>query len=507
MNPILCCDSYKTEHHIMMPDNVTRIYSNLTPRKSRLQGVESIVVFGFQHFFKEYLVKKFQTEFFDKPWEQIDEEYKYAIHVNTDHIKHLWELKYLPLRIKCLPEGSRCPTRVPCMTITNTHADFAWLVNYLETLISCCIWQSITSATIAAEYHKLLSKYAIETTGSSDFVQWQGHDFSMRGMSSLESAILSGMGHLTSFTGTDTIPAIYALRGSYNTGETLIGASVPATEHSVMCMGTKDDELGTFKSLLEKYPVGILSVVSDTWNLWKVCTSFLPALKADILARDGKLVIRPDSGDPCDIICGKNTYFSGLRTGQVIDRTDPLNAEMHGEVPEPEWKGVIELLWDVFGGKINNNGYKELDSHIGAIYGDSITLDRCGQICERLKAKGFASTNVVFGIGSYTYQHNTRDTFGFAMKATYGELRKFVEGKGWVTEGREIFKDPITDDGTKKSAKGLLSVHYSTDGYILRDQCTWEEEQTGALETVFLDGKIVKEYTLEEIRNRIKSYI
>lgn len=497
MIPILYLDYYKTEHHKMMPENMTMLYSNLTPRKSRIEGINSVVVFGIQHFIKKYLIKDFKENFFDKKWEEIDGEYKYAIPVDTSHIKKLHDLGYLPLEIKALPEGMRCPIRVPCMTIKNTNSDFYWLTNYLETLISCQLWQPITSATIAAEYYKLLSKYALETTGSIDFVQWQGHDFSMRGMSSLESAILSGMGHLLSFTGTDTIPAIYALRNSYN-GEGLIGASVPATEHSVMCMGEKDSEIGTFTRLMELYPTGILSVVSDTWDLWKVLTVYLPHLKDKVLARDGKLVIRPDSGDPVDIICGVRDEFG------------------HSLMTPPEYKGVIELLWDTFGGTINKQGYKELDSHVGAIYGDSISLERAEQICERLKQKGFASTNIVFGIGSYTYQMNTRDTFGFAMKATYGEVRDLKSAADGVDviDRREIFKDPITDDGTKKSAKGLIRVDevLSPDGYgnlkhdtyIMKDQCTWEEEKEGELKTVFLNGSLTREYTLDEVRNNLK---
>jgi nicotinamide phosphoribosyltransferase len=357
------------------------------------------------------------------------------------------------------------------------------------------LWQPITSATIAYEYKKILEKYALETTGTTEGVQWQGHDFSMRGMSSVESAILSGMGHLLSFTGTDTIPAIYQLESSYNASG-LIGASVPATEHSVMCMGTKESEIDTFKRLLTLYPTGILSVVSDTWDLWKVCTEYLPTLKEQILSREGKLVIRPDSGDPVDIICG--TY-------------QPHHRDF-SERETPEHRGVIELLWDIFGGTINEQGYKVLDSHIGAIYGDSITLDRAEQICSRLKAKGFASTNVVLGIGSYTYQYNTRDTFGFAVKATYGEVRDYCIGcddvedcKGdccnAISKGREIFKDPITDDGTKKSKKGLLQVTYDSDmNMICLDQQTWQEESRGILTTVFKDGKLVKETTLDKIR-------
>ena len=519
MNPILLTDYYKTEHFRQYPKGTTMIYSNLTARKSRVEGVNSIIFFGLQHFVKKYLLGKFKTEFFDKPWAEVEDEYKYAIHTDTEHIKALHDLQYLPIKIKALPEGARCPIRVPCMTIRNTEPEFFWLTNYLETLISCQLWQPITSATLAAEYWKILSKYAKETTGTDDGVQWQAHDFSMRGMSSVESAILSGMGHLTSFTGTDSIPAIYALRNSYK-GEGLIGASVPATEHSVMCMGTKDDEVGTFSNLLDLYPAGILSVVSDTWDLWKVLTEYLPQLKEQILARDGKLVIRPDSGDPVKIITGWNDdEVYGNEHGDLFktstrNHDDLSKSILSDPIDESERKGVIELLWDVFGGKINDYGYKVLNPCVGAIYGDSINLDRADSICKRLKAKGFASTNVVLGVGSYTYQYNTRDTFGFAVKATYGEVMEpFTEFHtvDMVKEelyrksvGREIFKDPITDDGTKKSLKGLLYVGEYEGKIIVNDSVPWDIEGKGLLETVFEDGKLVKEQTLDDIRKRIK---
>lgn len=522
MNPLLLTDFYKVHHQKMYPEGMTLLYSNFTPRKSRIPGIDKVVFFGLQHFCLEYLIKNFNLHFFGKYQdkdsqhlrfthkETIIRDYSKHIAVDTAHIEALWDLGYLPIEIKAVPEGTLVPIGVPCFTIKNTHPDFAWVTNYLETLISAMMWQPITSATIAYEYKKLLCKYSLETTGGTDFVQWQGHDFSMRGMSSVESAILSGMGHLTSFTGTDTIPAIYTLESSYGANG-LIGASVPATEHSVMCMGTKESEVETFRRLLKLYPTGILSVVSDTWDLWKVLTEYLPAIKAEVLARDGKLVIRPDSGDPVDILCG---------TGEV----GILNfGDERGdfEVKTTIGKGVIELLWDLFGGTIvkGNDGkdYKQLDSHIGAIYGDSITLDRARNICERLKAKGFASTNVVLGIGSYTYQYNTRDTFGFAMKATYGEITHLVSDgvkEVWPeVEAREIFKDPITDDGTKRSKKGLLAVidaPYTqegvekTTGLMVVDQCTWEQEAKGLLQTVFKDGKLVKTTTLEEIRNRLK---
>lgn len=508
-NTLILTDFYKVHHKDQYPSNTTMIYSNFTPRKSRIAGVNHVVVFGIQHFIKEYLQAHFDENFFLADKEDVLKEYVRHIPVKTDHIEALWELGYLPLEIKALPEGTLCPIGVPCLTIRNTHPDFFWLTNYVETLLSCMLWQPMTSATIAHEYKKLLTKYAKETDETNvGFVNWQGHDFSFRGMSSVESAILSGMGHLVSFTGTDTIPAIYQLERSYK-AEGLIGASVPATEHSVMCMGTKEDEIGTFSRLLDVYPTGILSVVSDTWNLWDVvkpdgiCTQ----LKEKILARDGKLVIRPDSGDPVDIVCGVKTFEDGTYNRNGV------NTKATPEVK----KGVVECLWDIFGGTVNKQGYKVLNSHIGVIYGDAITRERAKAICERLKAKGFASTNIVFGIGSYTYNYNTRDIFGFAMKATYGELSREYQHplgttnagkKETFTDAREIFKNPITDDGEKKSAKGLLSIPNTLkDGEIwLKDQCSWAEEGKGQLQTVFKDGKLIKEVTLTQIRERLSRH-
>lgn len=534
INPLFSVDFYKQSHYRQYPGGTTKLYSNLTPRKSRIHGINKVVVFGIQYFIKEYLQSQWSLNFFSRPKQLIVNQYKRMMDatlgkdaVSTKHIEDLWDLGHLPLHIKSLPEGTLCPIGVPCLTITNTVDHAYWLVNYLETILSCSVWQPITSATIAYEYKKLLSKYAIETTGTTEFVQWQGHDFSMRGMSSLESACTSGAGHLLSFTGTDTIPAIAFLENYYGADveKELVGASVPATEHSVMCMGTKDDEIGTFKRLLDIYPSGILSVVSDTWDLWKVCTEYIVELKEQILARDGKLVIRPDSGDPVDIICGCRAGKSD-EDGQLYNDKDLYETypdddilwikHTHGSKPisEAQHKGVIELLWDAFGGTINEQGYKVLDPHIGAIYGDSITLERADQICERLKKKGFASTNIVFGIGSYTYQMNTRDTFGFAVKATYGELTYKGEidpvwgpHMGHI-EAREIFKDPITDDGTKRSAKGLLRVNMDDmGGLYLQDQCTKEEEEGGRLKTVFFNGKLTKFQSLSEIRERLNIII
>lgn len=506
MNALLAKDGYKADHRRQYPDGTVSVYSNWTPRGSRLEGVSEVILFGLQYFCQWFLQEYSAEHFFNLPKEEALRTYKDEMEMylgegalTYEHIGELHDLGYWPVEIKALPEGTRVPLRVPMFTIVNTRPEFFWVTNILETILSTTVWMPCNSATIAAEYRSLFERWAEKTGSKHDIipdvlsnVDIQGHDFSMRGMPGLEAARMSGAAHLLSFNGTDTIPAIPFLRKYYD-AEGVVGGSVPATEHSVMCMGSKDGEFETFKKLItETYPSGIISIVSDTWDLWEVVKpgGFLERLKPEILARDGKVVIRPDSGNPVDILCG-------------------THKPEHGSYNKsPESKGVVELLWDIFGGTTNDKGYKELHPAIGCIYGDSITLQRAEDICERLEAKGFASTNWVAGIGSYTYQYNTRDTFGFAMKATYGEILipnpPYMKGVDKI-EGREIFKDPITDDGLKKSAKGLLRISKDLDGELyVEDQMTSEEEGQGLLHTVWKDGKFIVRQTLSEIRKRVR---
>jgi len=483
---VLLKDGYKIDHRSQYPNNTEVVYSNVTARGSRIPGVKSIVVFGPQYFVKEYCINRFNRDFFNLPKEEAVRKYKRRVDfyvgpdkVTYDHIAALWDLQYLPIEIKAIPEGMICPIRVPMLTIKNTLPEFFWITNMLETILCNVIWQPMTSATIAREYRKILNQFAKLTSDMPDFVQWQGHDFSMRGMGSFEASLVSGAAHLLSFTGTDTVPAIDFLETYYNADceKELIGGSVPATEHSVMCLGGYESEEETYRRLLTQvYPEGIVSIVSDTWDYWKVLTETLPKIKDLVMSRNGKLVVRPDSGDPVEIICG---FDHEKKYGK--------NA-VHGDFRA---RGSIEILWDIFGGTINSKGYKQLDPHIGLIYGDSITMERCRAICEGLEAKGFASTNIVFGIGSYTYQYNTRDTFGFAMKATYGIINGVPH---------EIYKKPKTDDGIKNSAKGLLCVN---EDMTLTECCTPEQAEGGMLKTIFRDGKLLVDYSLEEIRKRV----
>lgn len=508
INPLTQIDFYKADHRRQYPAGTTEVYSNFTPRSAAhapvLEGFDNkIVWFGLQGFITAYLIECWNDGFFNQPREEVVEAYRRRLNnalgkdaVPVDHIYALYDLGYLPIEIKSLPEGSRVNLRVPVLTIKNTHPDFSWLTNYLETVISQELWKPATVATIAYEYRRLLEYWADVTGAPREFIDWQAHDFSSRGMSGCMDAAASGAGHLLSFTGTDTVAAIDYLENFYgaNSDQELIGGSVPATEHSVMCAGMEDDELGTFKRLInEVYPSGIVSIVSDTWDFWQVITEYAAILKSDILARDGKVVFRPDSGDPVRILCGYEDDEIEPQDDGTYAVNDSTGVKI---ITEAERQGAVACLWNIFGGTITVKGYKVLDNHVGLIYGDSITLARADEIMDRLARKGFASNNVVLGVGSYTYQYLTRDSFGWAMKAT-----------SVVVDGvrRDIAKNPKTDNGVKKSARGLLAIGQDTGGnFVLFDQQSEEQEAAGALRTVFKDGEPMRTETLATIRSRLK---
>lgn len=540
-NPLTGLDFYKTGHKPQYPAGTEIVYSNFTARSNKhfqwkQAGQGYVILWGLQGFIKEFLFEGFQEGFFDVPKAKAIKYFKRRMlnavgPITTAHIESLHDLQYLPVDIKALPEGTAVPIGMPMFTIKNTKIEFFWLTNLLETIISTEMWKPITAATIAFEYLKLCNKWSDITCDDDEHVQFQCHDFSMRGLGGWHDAARTGSSHLLAFSGTDTVPAIDYLEQYYgaDSDKELVGASVPATEHSVMCMGSKDGEQATVERLLtEVYPTGIFSCVLDTWDFFKVLTEMLPALKDKIMNRDGKFVVRPDSGDPVKIITGykladgtfdhmaktssysisdKEAHDRGLEKACSLAGTQGFealrfcgnlyNAKTCRPISEAEVKGSIQILWEIFGGTINSKGYKVLDEHIGLIYGDSITLERADVILERLADKGFASSNVVFGVGSYTYQYLTRDTFGIAIKATWGQING---------EPVEIFKDPKTDDGTKKSAKGLIQAYYDDEGRLTyRDQVSEEEEAQGLYQSVFTDSVVFNTQTLNEVRLVLKS--
>jgi nicotinamide phosphoribosyltransferase len=500
-------DGYKIGHRKMLAPGTDFLYGTWIPRSTKHapKGVTKIVSFG-QQLVVRWLHDEYQENFFSLPKDEAlkfgqDMSMYLGMEFDSTHFGELHDLGYLPIRFKALPEGIETSPNVPHMTFVNTVAGFAWLTLYLETIVSSLAWKPATSATIALQYKRNLVKWVMKTDPANVWlIPFLAHDFSARGLSPWDM-LSSGLGHATSFRGSDSIIVIPGARYFYGepANEVVIN-SVNASEHSVSttCIFTMGEEK-MISYFMDQFPTGILSIVSDTFDLWKLITEYLPANKEQIMSREGKLVIRPDSGDPVDILCGPIMIRTNIQNDNdlVVRLADGKTLVNPSEeyLSKPEVKGVIELLWDIFGGTINEQGFKVLDPHIGAIYGDSITLDRQIQIYERLAAKGFASTNIVLGVGSYTYQMNTRDTFGFAAKGAWFE----ADGKAY-----DIFKDPITDDGTKKSLKGLIMVD---EDHEVHTQCTWLEEAKGILQTIYIDGKFLNETTLTEVRSNIDKLI
>ena len=489
IDPILATDSYKLGHMAQYPEGTELVYSNFTPRSMKYFSApekfktNEIVWFGLQSVLME-MIALWNKSFFNKNIGDIEEKFMRRITpfvgpsgFDFEKIRKLHKYGRLPIDVRSLPEGTRVPAGVPAMIIYNTDPKFYWVTNFLETCLSVELWKMSTSATTADLYYRIFDYYASKTGAPKEFIPWQSHDFSMRGLSCVQDAAKTGAAHLTSMMGTDNLPAVDFLEHYYDGKDVFIGGSVPATEHSVMTMAGANGEVSLIRRLItEVYPAGIVSLVCDAWDYWKVLTEYTKILKTDIISRSedalgmSKVVFRPDSGDPVKIICGDSSA-------------------------DTEWerKGSIQVLWDVFGGTVNNKGYKILNPKVGLIYGDSITPQRADEILSKLEQAGFASSNVVLGIGSYTYQYVTRDTCGFAIKSTYG----VVNGVG-----RDIFKNPKTDDGTKKSAKGLLSVEMIDGQLKLFDQQK-DMRDSGMLELVMKNGSLVHQETLAGIRHRI----
>ena len=478
---MLMSDTYKHTHPRMYPQNLTKLVSYLTPRKNMSPAFPNMVFFGLQAFILDYLITGFNEQFFDLPINEVEREYKRYMDVqigieNTEwpKIKALHELGYLPLEIRALPEGSVVNMGIPVVEMTNTHPDFAWVVQWVECILQAELWAPCAYATIGKAYHDLAKKYYSETTGGADPFMAMA-DFGMRGMSCMEDSIRTSASWLLSFNKTSTIPALPYIDKYYgaNCARYGIGKGAVSVEHSVVAAwyALYGEEKSLIKKLLTvDYPNTSFSYVADTYDYWYNVDVVIPSLKDEIMAHNGKLLIRPDSGDMVKIV---------IRT--------------------------VQKLWDDFGGTVNAKGYKELDPHVGVILGDGCTLNKVYEVYEILKQLGFAANNVVFGVGAFCFhalfdEDNkmtvvTRDTFGMAMKATYGE---FGDKKLF------IYKDPKTDDGNlKKSHKGCCSVwkYFKDAPFVCKDEhVEWVDDYETLLETVFKNGKLTKFYDFINIR-------
>lgn len=528
----------------------------------------------------------------------------------SEHFEFLHKLGYLPIKIQSLPEGIFTKPNIPHMAGINTVDHYAWLGLFLETLFSKLSWQLPTVATIANKFKENAVEWTLKTDSENLwFTDYMCHDFHSRGGNPFTS-ITAGLGHAFSNKGSDTLNVIPASRYYYDFDENEVPInSVNASEHSVTCTGIfyyevqlkklraennyeaklqsgKLDNYITeyynhpapcdgdmlnpdYKAIaewlnlrdwLKKFPKGILSVVSDTFDLWKLITFILPRLRKEITSKEGKLVVRPDSGNPVDIICGRklinvediedkfnddedNSYYNtddnyyAVKEDRFYEFTITEYPEggfrnyiLGKEVSINQVKGVVQLLDEIFGSTENKQGFKVLDPHIGAIYGDSINLERQVQIYSRLAEKGFAATNVVLGIGSFSYVYMTRDQAGWAAKGAWFETLEKTEnvcgcGEGFQRDCKyiesvdscdhvyqrvayDIYKDPVTDDGTKKSLRGFQFAFYDKEGEIQVESGVSEEKafsEENLLKVIYADGVFYNQTTLEKIRERLNN--
>lgn len=477
---MLSSDTYKQIHDRMYPAGLTKLVSYWVPRKSMLETQNKMVFFGLQAFIKEYLIEYFNDNFFALTKDEVLELYTDSMDIqigkenyDLDKIIKLHGLRYLPLQIRALPEGVLVPMGVPCIEITNTHDDFAWLVQWIECILQVELWKPCCHATIGYMYRQIADKW-YEKTVENIPSSMACADFGMRGMSCMDEATRCSASWLISFDKTSTIPAINYIDKYYSADckNNKLGIGAVSTEHSVMGANYSIDgnEVTFVKRLLnELYPNTSFSMVSDTYDYWNMVNNILPQVKDDVMNHNGKLLIRPDSGDIVDI---------SIKT--------------------------VEKLWEIFGGTVNSKGYKVLDPHIGIIYGDGCTLSNVDTIWSELEKCGFAANCIAYGVGAFCFSAivengelivATRDTFGIAMKATYG----VINGKKLM-----IYKDPKTDTSKlKKSHKGCCEVYTNENGELMCRDELLEMSNNTLLKTVFEDGKLVKEDTFLDIRERL----
>lgn len=460
-NIIMDSDSYKLSHYNQYPKGTEAVYSYFEARA----GAEwdEVKFFGLQYLLKEYLEGVVVTQAMINEAEMLAK--AHFMGVDGTFYKEGWQYildKHegkLPLRIKAVPEGVSVPVSNVLMTVVNTDPNCYWLTNFAETMLSR-IWYACTVATKSAETRKVIEGYWDKTV--DDDVDRFGinfclHDFGSRGVSSYESAGVGGMAHLTNFMGTDTIHAMAFAHKYYDADLDNIAYSVPATEHSVMTARGREGEEEVFVKLLNDYPKGILSVVSDSYDIFNFTLNFAEKYKEQIMNRDGKLVFRPDSGDPVDVTLQ-----------------------------------VLENVGKVFGYTTNEKGFKVLPPYVGVIWGDGIDIDGINDILNCMRLKGWSASNIVFGMGGGLLQKLNRDTMRFAFKASAIK----IDG-----EWHDVYKDPVTaqaDSGMFKGSKrGKLKLIKTNKGYetVQFDQIDLDE-----LQLVFENGKIVNEYNWDEVK-------
>ena len=485
INSLLLKDFYKAVHSEMLNPGMTKSVSYYTPRKSRVNRWPKVVNFGLQMFIKNWLIDEFNENFFNRPEDEVVAEYKRVLDnamgkdiYDINKVRKLHKLGYLPIEIISIPEGVEVPMRCPIFGITNTHDEFAWLPQALESLISAEVWYPMITATVGHTYRQIVDKYYDLTCDDNIPHRRALGNFDFRGDMGVDAALKAAAGWLMSFVNTATVPAIPFMEQMYNCDCTKeeVGFGAVSTEHFVMCsnFAADGDERTFLKRLLtELYPNTSFSCVCDSYDYWNVVENILPSLKDEIMAHNGCFLVRGDSGDCVDVVT--KTVFK---------------------------------LWELFGGTVNTKGYKVLDPHVKALYGDSITVERAEKIYQILMENGFAASNVSLGVGSFSMhcieedgmlKPFTRDTFSSCIKA----CDAIINGKEYP-----IFKDPKTDretgDGFKKSQRGACRVFLKVGELTYEDGLTYEESlKNNIMQPVFRDGKLLIDYTIKQVRNQL----
>lgn len=451
INILLMTDSYKTSHINAYCPKLEILFSYLESRGGKYKKT---IFYGLQYYLKMLSGVQVTKEKIDEAqlfWE--------AHFGRTDVFnRSSWEYilnKHggkLPIKIKAVREGKEIPTNNVLLTIENTDPNCFWLTNWIETLL-LKIWYTISVATQSKEIRKNILKY-LELSGTPDSIDFKCHDFGYRGVVCEEQAALGASSHLLSFKGTDTVAGIRLAQAIYNSD--MCGGSIPATEHSVMCSFGRENEIIACKNFLDQYPEGIIACVSDTYNIYNCCENIWGGvLKEQVLNRKGTLVIRPDSGD----------FF------EVVPK-------------------VLEILWEKFGGTINNKGYKVLDSHVRVIQGDGMELDTISKLYKHITDLGWSADNLAVGSGGgLLVKDLTRDTNKFAIKASAAK----IDGK-WI----DIYKDPVTDTG-KKSKRGKLKL-IKLNGKYETVRIEEYPEIPDELVVVFENGELFNEIDFATVR-------
>lgn len=455
INMVEATDSYKISHWRQYPPETKVVYSFF---ESRGGDFPEVTFFGLQYILKRYLEGIVITQ------EDIDEAADdFALHFGDETLfnREGWERILnvhggrLPVVIRAIPEGTTVPTGNVLMTIENTDPELPWVTNYVETLLSQ-VWYPCTVATQSRAMRQLILEY-LEETGDPSLIDFKLHDFGFRGSTSVESAGIGGAAHLVNFKGTDTIQALRVARKYYQ--ERMAGFSIPAAEHSTITSWGKDNEADAYANMLEKFPSGMVAVVSDSFDIFTACKKLWgEKLKDKVLARDGVLIVRPDSGEPTEV------------------------------VPE-----VLEALGEAFGFSVNAKGYKVLDPKVRVIQGDGIDYKMIGLILETMKNLGWSADNLAFGSGGGLLQKVNRDTLKFAFKCCAA-----LVGDKW----RDVMKDPITDPGKRSKAGRLALVQIDGHYQTMRE----EEAELRGLENklvpVFKNGELLSDQTFAKIRVR-----